>query len=123
MLVPAIVAISLALVFYSLGVWSERLQRTLKAWHVVVFWLGFVFDTTGTTLMTRMAEDAARNLFHGITGYAAIVLMLVHAVWATIVIVRNSEGGKTKFHRFSIIVWVVWLVPFLSGMMLGMGNG
>ena len=36
--------ITLALVFYSLGVWSERIARYLKGWHVASFWIGFIFD-------------------------------------------------------------------------------
>ena len=35
----AIVAITLALVFYTVGVWSERGAGRLRAWHVVMFWI------------------------------------------------------------------------------------
>ncbi|MBE0674919.1 MAG: TIGR03987 family protein, partial [Bacteroidales bacterium] len=38
------VLITLALVFYSIGVWSERFSRYLKKWHVVSFWTGLLFD-------------------------------------------------------------------------------
>ena len=33
-LLAAIVIISMALIFYSVGVWSERIQGRLKGWHV-----------------------------------------------------------------------------------------
>jgi hypothetical protein len=33
--------ITLALLFYSLGVWAERIARYLKPWHVLAFWIGF----------------------------------------------------------------------------------
>ena len=55
--------ITLALVFYTLGVWAERVARDLKRWHVVAFWTGF--------------------------------------------------------HRYSLVVWCVWLVPYFGGMYLG----
>jgi uncharacterized repeat protein (TIGR03987 family) len=42
--------ISLALVFYSVGIWAERISRYLKGWHVVTFWIGFSFDVIGTLL-------------------------------------------------------------------------
>jgi hypothetical protein len=29
-----------ALIFYSVGVWSERIARYLKPWHVAAFWTG-----------------------------------------------------------------------------------
>ena len=115
MLIIAVTAITLALVFYTVGVWGERIQRTLKGWHLAMFWTGFAFDTAGTTLMSALAGDGFRFNFHGFTGVLAIALMLVHALWASWVLWRGSAETKTRFHRFSIVVWVVWLVPFVSG--------
>ena len=43
-LLAAIVIISMALIFYSVGVWSERIQGRLKGWHVTAFGLGLVCD-------------------------------------------------------------------------------
>lgn len=122
MLAAAITAITLALVFYSIGVWSEKLQGVLKKWHIAVFWLGFVCDTTGTTLMGRIAQGGFQLNFHGLTGLAAIILMLVHAVWATFVITKGSEESRRGFHKFSIFVWLVWLIPYISGMIVGMAH-
>ncbi|MDN5352788.1 MAG: hypothetical protein PWQ12_1709 [Clostridiales bacterium] len=122
MLAFAIIFITLALVFYSIGVWSEKIQGNLKKWHVVIFWCGLVFDTLGTTLMGRMANEAFRLNFHGVTGAVAIILMLFHAVWATKVILKNSPEEKRQFHKFSIVVWLVWLIPYISGMIFGMAG-
>ena len=85
-----------------------------------MFWIGFVFDTTGTTLMSKIANDGFTLNFHAITGLAAIVLMLIHALWATRVLVKNDAKQKISFHKFSIAVWVIWLIPFASGMVFGM---
>jgi uncharacterized repeat protein (TIGR03987 family) len=120
MLIYAIISITLALVFYTVGVWSEKLQGTLKAWHLSLFWVGFVFDTLGTTLMGRIANDVLKLNFHSVTGVTAIVLMLIHAVWATIVLKNNNQKQKSSFHKFSIVVWILWLIPFISGMVFGM---
>lgn len=122
MLTMAIITISLALVFYTIGVWSEKLQGDLKKWHLGIFWIGLVFDTTGTTIMSKIAGEGFQLNFHGITGVLAILLMLFHAVWATVVIVKNNENSKANFHKFSIIVWLIWLVPFLSGLVFGMSR-
>jgi len=113
--------ITLALVFYSLGVWSERLARYLKLWHVAAFWTGFLFDVSGTWAMHRMAE-APFDLRepHTLTGQIALWLMLVHALWAAAVARRGSESARKNFHLYSIIVWMVWLVPYFGGMYIGM---
>ncbi|MBC8492387.1 MAG: TIGR03987 family protein [Chloroflexi bacterium] len=114
------ILIVLALICYSIGVWSERIAGRLKAWHVVFFWLGLIFDTTGTGMMMGMAGALTLDV-HGLTGVAAIVLMIIHAVWATIVLVRKDERAILNFHKFSVVVWAIWLIPFFSGIFLPMG--
>ena len=114
------IIITLALVFYSIGVWSERIAGRLKAWHLVFFWLGFICDTWGTGMMIEMAAGLTSDL-HGVTGLIAIILMFIHAVWATIVLLRRDERWIVNFHRLSVVVWLIWLVPYLSPMIFGMG--
>jgi len=115
----AFVVINLALIFYSIGVWSERIQGKLKVWHTVFFYLGLICDTWGTGLMFEMAGGMAYDI-HGLSGLLAIVLMLVHAVWATIVLIRKDEKMIANFHKFSVAVWLIWLIPYFSPMALRM---
>ena len=56
-LILAIIAITLALVFYTIGVFGERRAKTLKKQHVIIFWLGLLCDTTGTTIMSLIARS------------------------------------------------------------------
>ena len=32
-----------------------------------------------------------------------------------VVLIRNREHEKQTFHRFSIAVWVLWLIPYIIG--------
>lgn len=121
-LVLAIITISLALVFYTIGVWGEKIQGTLKPIHVIFFWIGFLFDTTGTTIMSSIAKNSSGNPLHAITGVSAILLMLGHAIWATYVIVKKDEKQMASFNKFSIAVWFIWLIPYISGIIIGMSN-
>lgn len=115
----AAMTISFAFVFYTIGVFSERHNGTLKTWHTIVFWLGFLFDTTGTTLMGKIAGRGFQLDFHGITGAIALLLMAFHALWATVIMIRNNEEAKQRFHKFSIVVWAIWLIPYIGGMFVG----
>lgn len=54
-LIVSTILITLALIFYSLGVWAERMSRYLKPWHVASFWTGFIFAISGTLGMHIMA--------------------------------------------------------------------
>jgi len=120
LLAPAL-HITLALVFYSTGVWAERLVRYLKPWHVAAFWTGFIFDVLGTWMMHRMAQGPFNILEpHTFSGQVALWLMLIHAIWATYVVIKGKESTRKKFHRYSIIVWLIWLIPYLGGMYMGM---
>lgn len=119
----AIITITLALVFYTIGVWSEHRSKKLKKIHLIFFWLGLCMDTTGTLLMGQIAKGSMLSgelSLHGITGTLAIILMIVHAIWATVVLVKNDEDLAKNFHRLSIAVWAIWLVPYILGMIIGM---
>lgn len=121
---PAAAAITAALVFYTLGVFGERRAGMLEKRHLALFWLGLACDTTGTALMSAVARSLpARGAspLHAVTGMLAIVLMLFHAVWAAVVVIRGSERSRRSFHGLSICVWLVWLVPYCMGLLIGMG--
>ncbi len=122
LLVVSSVLITLALVFYTLGVWAERLRRYLRPSHVIAFWLGLAFDTAGTYGMSLMSRTWDPSDIHSLTGMTAIVLMLSHAIWATWVVSRGSDEARVSFQRFSVFVWLVWLVPYFGGMYVGMSH-
>lgn len=107
--------ISLALAAYTMGVWAERIQKRLKWWHFGCFVLGLVFDTLGTGLMFDYVGGMTADV-HGISGLIAILLMVAHAVWAFVVLRRGDDAALANFHRLSVFVWAVWLIPYFSPM-------
>ena len=123
-LILAIIAISLALIFYTIGVFSERRRGVLKPVHLFMFALGLIFDTTGTAIMSSMTNSEAQSglQLHQITGFAAIFLMALHFLWALVVILRGDEKAKHNFHRFSLLVWLFWLIPYIVGLVIGMSH-
>ena len=112
LLIAAIIFMTLALTFYTIGVFGEKKKGVLMKWHVLVFWMGFIcgkISGTGFSL----------NL-HAITGLIALLLMAFHAVWAAVILAKNNEKAKKVFHKFSIIVWSIWLIPYILGIIIGM---
>ena len=112
----ATIIITLALIFYSIGVWSERIAGKLKPWHLVFFVLGLICDTWGTGLMLDMSGGLTFDI-HGVTGLIAILLMFIHALWAFIVLLKKDEKAINNFHKFSLFVWLIWLIPYFSPML------
>ncbi len=118
-LIFAIIFINIAMVLYTVGVWAERISRRLKFWHLWFFWFGLLCDTIGTTAMAEIGGTLFKFNIHGMTGMTAILLMLFHSIWATIVLVKKDEQRILNFHRFSIFVWIMWMIPMIGGMVMG----
>ena len=122
-MIMSTVLITLALVFYSTGIWAERIARRLKPWHLIAFWTGFVFDVSGTWAMHKLADGKFDFLEpHTLTGQIALWLMLGHAIWASFVVRKGKESMLINFHKLSIFVWLVWLIPYFGGMFLAMSH-
>ena len=66
----ASIIITLALILYSIGVWSERIAGRLKPWHLVFFVLGLICDTWGTGMMLDYSGGLTFDV-HGISGVIA----------------------------------------------------
>ena len=108
-----------ALIFYTIGVWSERISGRLKPWHLVFFVFGLICDTWGTGMMFDFVGGMTFDI-HGISGVLAIALMFVHAIWAFVVLIKKDEEAINGFHKFSFVVWIIWLIPYLSPMFFNM---
>ena len=129
MFILSMILITLALVFYTIGVWSERIQGELKWWQVGAFALGFAADTSGTLLMSAIAKSDGPSGLEGspilaqlmaVSGVVALVLMGLHLAWAVVVMIRNRPAEKKSFHKFSLVVWTIWLVPYFTGAIAAM---
>lgn len=100
-LLAAIVIISMALIFYSVGVWSERIQGRLKGWHVTAFGLGLVCDFVGTAFMAELVRLTGQdNRLHAVLGSIAVFLMAIHALWAFWTFRERVPPGETQFQPF-----------------------
>lgn len=97
MLALAIILISLALAFYTLGVWAERRTGELRWWHVAAFAAGLTADVSGTVVMTMIANGGGATgveqspvlaQLMAATGLVALLLMVLHLGWIT---VENGE--------------------------------
>lgn len=111
------IIMTIALLFYTVGVWAEKIKGRLKIWHLALFVCGLIFDTLGTGIMFRISEGISFSV-HGIAGLVAISLMFIHAVWAFYTLLKKEEKRIVNFHRFSFFVWAVWLIPYLSPMFM-----
>ncbi len=63
--------------------------------------------------MSILAGKLSLNL-HSVAGALAILLMLGNAIWAAYVFKNRDERAQINYAKYSMIVWFVWLIPFVS---------
>ena len=118
LLLAAVILFTIALILYTTSVWSERLQEELKTWHMVVFGLGVITDAIATWLTIEFV-GAIVFTPHAIFGFVSLFLMALHFTWALVVYISDARSGRKQFHRFSLFVWSIWLVSYITGFFTG----
>ena len=112
---------TLALIFYSVGIWNDYVHKKLKKWHIVMFGCGVITDTIATLCMYFHVGHLIFTA-HSIAGFLGLFLMIFHFSWAFIAIRNNDIELQKTFHRFSILVWSFWMISYISGLYLGMSG-
>ena len=121
LLLTSVILFTIAMVFYTWGVWAEKRARQLKLWHVKMFACGVCVDTLAT-ILTIVVIGGIVWTPHSIMGFISLGLMAIHFAWAVKVIRQGDEVALTNFHKLSLIVWLIWMLSYLSGFMLGLGK-
>jgi uncharacterized repeat protein (TIGR03987 family) len=114
----SVVLITLALVLYSVAVWMNWRARRLTVAMAAIFWVAIVCDATATRLMGLRAETIRWDL-HTISGYLALLLMIALAAWGSAGLVTRREQWLTRFHRYAVPIWVIWVISYATGVYLG----
>lgn len=107
----AMILITAAFVLYTTAIWAEKIKHQLRHWMLLVFISGFMCDLVGTSLMALHMKSIS---IHSICGILALLIMLIHLLWAVDALAR---GGRCQalFTKYSIYAWLVWLIAFVSG--------
>ena len=95
--------------------------KQLKNWHLGLFFLGVLTDCLGTHFMYLHVGHLIFTA-HSIAGFLGLFLMVFHCGWAFFVLKNNDTQRQATFHRFSILVWLFWLVSYFSGLYLGLSG-
>jgi len=118
MLIAAIIFLTIAWICYSIGIIVES-SGILKPWHVKLFWLGLLFELTGATLMFILGKGEVYPI-HMIVGAIALALIIFHNILASIIIKTGNIMLLRCFPKFSLTVYLIWLIAFITGMIIGM---
>jgi len=117
MLAISIILINLALITYTVVVWNEFKTKSIRLWQVITFSIGFIFDCLGTFIMYKIGGSKISYGIHDILGFVAIFLMLLNLIGSAFIL--NKKTVK-NFYNFSIFVWIVWVISYITGMIVNM---
>lgn len=106
-----------ALLLYSLSIWSHKITGKLSSWIMCVFGAGLATDILGTVLLCVMSANGWKFTIHTISGLFSLLIMVVHFTWALCAI-KIGGDFESYFNRFSVSAWILWLIAFVSGIIL-----
>ena len=117
-IINATILFTVALLLYSTAIWSERLAQQLKKWHVAVFFCGVLTDALATWITIDFIGAIVLTP-HAIFGFTSLFLMVLHFVWAVIVLFSSNKQTLELFHKFGLFVWSIWMLSYLTGFISG----
>jgi hypothetical protein len=117
------IALIVALVLYSFGVWGAFKAKAFSTKHLVMIWLGVVFDIVATLMMVISAGgilqwDTPANKLHTALALAAYFGMVGVASGAPPL--KLNDRCRTLFTRIAIAPWALWVGVYVWGMVTRM---
>jgi hypothetical protein len=114
-----LLALLLAVVFYSIGTWGAFRRRGFARSQVITLWTGAAFDIVATVAMASTIgglDLSAKGWLHTVLALAVMAGMMVTAAVGTYALVKNDDKLARGTARFVAAPWVAWVAVFVWGM-------
>lgn len=110
-----IVALLVALVLYTIGTWAMFRAKTVRRGHVVMLWVGVVFDVLATGMMAIQIGGLGRDL-HTALAVLAWAGMTAAAALGSWGLATGNERVCRFVARWTVAPWALWALVFVYGM-------
>ncbi|NWJ52152.1 MAG: hypothetical protein HXX14_14950 [Bacteroidetes bacterium] len=111
--------VTLALIFYSIAVITEQKRRIITPVILIFISLGLFSDILSTLLMI-IGSNYKFISFHGVLGYSALAGMLIDTVMIWKLRLKKQSAVSSKLHLYTRIVYIWWVLAYISGSVIGM---
>jgi uncharacterized repeat protein (TIGR03987 family) len=119
-LLRAVVVVTFALVFYSVGVIKEQRQSTISRGVLVFLTAGIVLDISSTTLMIIGSRNFPFTV-HGVLGYSALTVMLIDTILIWRYWAKNRGNKVTRgLGLYTRIAYGWWVIAYIAGAIIAM---
>lgn len=112
------VIVTLALIFYSIGVITEQRRRIISANVLRFITLGLACDISGTVCMIIGAQKIVT--LHGAIGYSALLAMLIDIFLLYRAKTKREGFPSKKLHLYTLIAYLWWVIVYISGCVMAM---
>jgi hypothetical protein len=114
-----IVALLVALVLYTLGVWGAFRAKGARPPDLVLLWIALAFDVLATVMMglTSGGLDLSTpaNTLHTVLALVAFAGMLVFTAVATWARSAGRDSVGSAVAKWIIAPWALWVAVFVWG--------
>jgi uncharacterized repeat protein (TIGR03987 family) len=120
-LIAGTTIVNLALISYTLFIFSERRTKRTGKRVLTFLTLGVILDITATICMIAGSSNSPFTL-HGILGYSALTGMLIDALLLWRSRLKNGQGSSISIslHNYSFLVYCWWIAAYITGALVVM---
>jgi uncharacterized repeat protein (TIGR03987 family) len=111
--------VTVALVFYSIGYFSERKRMKVTSRVLTFYTIGVILDITATIFMIIGSSKGMVTL-HGMIGYSSLLGMLTDTIllWRQNIKKGPEEIVSRSLHLYSRIAYTWWVIAYITGGLL-----
>lgn len=113
--------VTLALIFYSIGVINEQIKRRITNTVLIFISIGVLFDISATICMIIGSTNTPFTL-HGFLGYSALVGMLIDVIRIWRFRLKNDKTTMVpkSLHKYTLFAYLWWVIAYITGSLLVM---
>jgi uncharacterized protein with PQ loop repeat len=117
-IVKAVIVVTFALLFYSIGVITEQRKKSITKFVLAFLTLGVVLDITSTVLMIMGSSGIT---YHGFIGWSALSVMLIDAILIWRYWLKNKSAAVSRgLNLYTRYAYGWWVVAYIAGAIIAM---
>jgi uncharacterized repeat protein (TIGR03987 family) len=118
-LMIGVIIVILALIFYSLGIFTEQRHKRIDKRVLSFLSLGLIFDISATACMIIGSTNSPFT-FHGFIGYTGLLAMSIETFLAYQFYTKHGPNAKVSsaLHWYSRLSYLLWVIVFITGSLL-----
>lgn len=132
-IIPLIIIMALALIFYTVATFTGIARKSFGRGQVALYHAAVALVIIGIFYMSGISSKLsyahvsyAMMHIHTGLGYLAVLLLIIHAIVATVVKRKHKKKGTSLgsgFNKFSFVLWLICIILYLVTFYIGILAG